>query len=283
MPVPEDEVHLWYAAADRLDPLTLSRCRELLSPDEVARWQGFRFEHDRHEYLVAHVLVRSVLSSYVGISPGDWRFQAGPHGKPEVQVGRGVPPLRFNLSHTRGLAAVAVAGGGEVGADVEWLGQPVGPDLARWALAEAEYLALQEAPGPDWARTFFSVWTLKEAYLKACGLGLSRSLQDFAFTLSPGEAPRIEFRERGLDDPSRWLFWQDWTCPGYCAAVAVRRTDGGPRRPMRLVSYQADLAAGLGGAAGSAGAWPRNRVVILPAQASGECGTSCPQNLPNGG
>jgi hypothetical protein len=90
------------------------------------------------------------------------------------------------------------------------------------------------------------------------------------------------FREPGLDDPSRWLFWQDWICPGYCV-VAVRRPDGNPHRPLALVSYQADLLAGPGGVACPAEASPGNREVIWPAQASEGCGPCCPEGLPDGG
>jgi 4'-phosphopantetheinyl transferase len=241
MGMPEDEVHLWYAGMEQLDGATAVTCRHLLSPDELARWKRFHFERDRDEFLVAHALLRLVLSTYALTSPGEWRFAAGPHGKPAVDPSAGQPLLPFSLSHTRRLAAVAVTAGADVGADVEWLGRPVGPDLAEWALAEAEQRQLREAPPELRGRTFFSLWTLKEAYLKACGLGLSLPLKDFAFTLGPGLSARVQFTRRVADVASRWLFWQDQSLPDHCAAVAVRRPDGAGRPPS-LVVYQADLA-----------------------------------------
>jgi 4'-phosphopantetheinyl transferase len=253
MRLDKNEVHLWYAATGHFDFSTYSSCRELLSPDELARCDRFRIETNRHEYAAAHALLRAVLSTYAPIRPKDWRFTAGPHGKPELLPSAPTPQLHFNLSHTQGLAAVVVTGKGDVGVDVEWLGRSVEPRLARSVLADAEYLELERVNGAEWARTFFSFWTLKEAYLKACGLGISWSLADFSFAFNPGQAPRIHFTTRVPDVASRWLFWQDWTNAGHCAAVALRRPDGDAGRPPSLVVYQTDpsqLNAAMPGAVG---------------------------------
>jgi 4'-phosphopantetheinyl transferase len=246
MQLGEDEVHLWYAVPGRVtDGGLLAHCGRLLSPDEAARRGRFRFEEDRHLYLISHALVRSVLSRYAPVAPALWRFTAGPHGKPEIQGPAGAPPLRFNLSHTHGLAAVAVTRHCAVGADVEHVDRPVEPGLARVALAEPERGQLEGAAGDAWAETFFSFWTLKEAYLKACGLGLSHSLQEFGFHLTPGRPPRIQFSGPVRDDPDHWQFWQDRTHPRHCGAVAVRR-EGRPA--LSLAVFQADLAAWAGDA-----------------------------------
>jgi 4'-phosphopantetheinyl transferase len=91
----------------------------------------------------------------------------------------------------------------DAGVDVEWLGRPVGWELARSVLFDTEYLQLQQVPGAECAaRTFLGFWTLKEAYLKACGLGLSRSPEDFSFSLSPCNTSRIHFTERVPDAAS---------------------------------------------------------------------------------
>jgi 4'-phosphopantetheinyl transferase len=244
MQIGEDEVHLWYEVPERVtDGGLLEYCSRLLSPDEVARRERFRFEEHRHQYLISHALVRSVLSRYAPVAPERWRFTAGPRGKPEIQGPAGAPSLRFNLSHTRGLAAVAVTRSCAVGADVEHMDRPVEPGLARVALADLELRQLERAAGDAWAETFFSFWTLKEAYLKACGLGLFSSLQEFGFLLTPGRPPRIEFSGRARDDPDVWQFWQDRTHPRHCGAVAVRR-EGRPT--LSLAVFQADLAAWAG-------------------------------------
>jgi 4'-phosphopantetheinyl transferase len=244
MELREDEVHLWYEVPERVtDGGLLASCGRLLAPEEAARRERFRFEEDRHLYLVAHALVRSVLSRYAPVAPAQWRFTAGPHGRPEIQGPAEAPPLRFNLSHTRGLAAVAVTRSCAVGADVENMDRPVEPGLARVALAEMERRQLRRVAGDAWAETFFAFWTLKEAYLKACGLGLAHSLQEFGFLLTPGRPPRLQFSGRERDDPDGWQFWQDRTHPRHQGAVAVRR-EGRPA--LSLAVFQADLAAWAG-------------------------------------
>ncbi|HEX8201268.1 MAG TPA: 4'-phosphopantetheinyl transferase superfamily protein, partial [Isosphaeraceae bacterium] len=152
-------------------------------------------------------------------------------------------PLRFNLAHTRGMAAVAVARDCAVGVDVEHLERAVEPGLARVALADLEIRQLEGLKGTAWAEAFFAFWTLKEAYLKATGAGLFYPLQEFGFHLAPGRPPRIEFTDRVRDDPEHWQFWQDRTHPRHQGAVAVRR-EGRPA--LSLAVFRADLAAWVG-------------------------------------
>jgi 4'-phosphopantetheinyl transferase len=232
LPLHINQVDLWYAIGP-LGQAAAERCRRWLGSDELARYTSFRLERDRYDYLLAHGLLRAVLSLYVPLPPGQWRFRPGPFGKPEIDA-PGLSWLRFNLSHTFDLAAVAVSSGREIGVDVEYQQRPVEPDLARAALAGKEYRQLQQSARRDWRQAFFDFWTLKEAYLKACGLGLTRSLQDFAFVLSPGRSPRIEFGSSVDDCPERWQFWQHRPFAAYRAAVAVCRPSDDEPSPSAL-------------------------------------------------
>src|SRR5215813_3615442 len=90
----------------------------LLSADEQRRHDRFAFAEDRRDYAAAHALLRRRLSAAVPIPPESWAFEAAPDGKPRLSTAcRLDAPLSFNLSHTRGLVACAVAPGVDVGID----------------------------------------------------------------------------------------------------------------------------------------------------------------------
>src|SRR4051794_4279939 len=93
---------------------TLSMQRALLgrlSEAERARHARFRFDDDRHTYLVAHALVRSALAQLAGVEVGALGFVSGEHGRPEISAPAAALAFRFNLSHTRGLVACAFSRG----------------------------------------------------------------------------------------------------------------------------------------------------------------------------
>jgi 4'-phosphopantetheinyl transferase len=223
-----DEVHCWGVELDRVtEPRLLAAYQTLLDEGERVRWQRFRFEKHRHQFLVSHALVRVTLSRYAPVPPAAWRFVMNAYGRPEIV---GAPSwLRFNLSHTDGMAICAVALDTEVGADVEdseRSGQTV--EIAESFFAPSEVAALRALPAERQRERFFDYWTLKEAYIKARGAGLSLPLDQFAFHLEPGRSPRISFDPRMVDDPESWLFVQLRFSERHPAAVAVRRARGLP-------------------------------------------------------
>ncbi len=224
-----DEVHLWVVEPERVrEPRLLSAYLGLLDAGERERRLRFRFEKHRHQFLVSHALVRVTLSRYAPVPPEDWRFVTNAYGRPEL-VGEGLPRLRFNLSHTDGMAVCAVALDVDVGADVEDSqrpGQTV--ELADSFFSRSEVQALRSLPVERQRERFFDYWTLKESYIKARGAGLSLPLDQFAFHLEPGRPPRISFDPRLVDDPETWQFVQVRLSPEHPAAVAVRRTRGLP-------------------------------------------------------
>ena len=191
-------------------PALLSRYRELLEPAETARLDRFRFEKDRHSFLVSHALLRTVLSEFTGTDAASLQFAAGEHGKPYLDSTRlqSTAPLAFNLSHSGSYAAVAVRQGqAALGVDIEFhRAERRFAELSRRYFADSEVRALDAEPGHAMMGRFYDIWTLKEAYLKARGTGLQLPLEDFAFAFS---ADRLDFNARpDLDDcPQRWRFW----------------------------------------------------------------------------
>lgn len=225
-PLPDGEAHVWLARTDRFtEPSALDACRRLLSGEEAERCGRFHFERDRHLYLVAHAMVRHVLAGYLGIAPCHLRFSTNAYGRPELVRGPGMPDLRFNLSHTRGLAALIVNLVHGCGIDVE--AERRSSDLAALAasvLSPPELQAFRHLPESDRPHAFLRYWTLKEAYIKARGLGLSLPLSRFSFEIR--EKIAIQFHAGIDDNPSGWQFSQEFLGPGHVLAVAIRHGAG---------------------------------------------------------
>jgi len=224
-----DEVHVWLAWTDAVDPVADARCATLLSAEERARHDRFHFERDRQLYRVAHALVRTSLSRYAPVAPAAWRFVATPHGRPELLPGNGGVPLRFNLSHTRGLVACVVSLAREVGVDVEAEERPGNPlDRVSDHFAPAEVAALRALPAAAQPTRFFTLWTLKEAYIKARGLGLAIPLDRFSFEVPASSSTpiTIAFTPPIDDDPASWHFESMQPGPRHFLACAARRRAG---------------------------------------------------------
>lgn len=231
-------------ATERASPTLVNPLRAVLSAEERTRADRFIRDADRSTYIVAHALARVRLSHHGPTAPADWRFDIGTHGCPSVVSSQaGTPPLAFNLSHTDGLVAVAVSRGRPVGVDVERVDRIVTEGVAERHFAPAEVADLRALPPPAQARAFFDYWTLKEAYIKARGLGLAIPLHAFAFTLDPPHPPVIRFAEGFDDRAERWAFHQAWPTPDHRLAVAAERHGAGV--VVRLVSLTLDALAAL--------------------------------------
>jgi 4'-phosphopantetheinyl transferase len=191
-------VHLWRIPVGAPDPAGLDAMARLLSPEERERAARFRFDEDRALFAASHAGLRRVLADCLGREPCELRFREGPHGKPELE-GESVG-LRFNLSHSGGLAVVAVARGIEVGVDVERiLPKPDLESVARhfFSPREVDGLEALEA-GTRRLRGFYACWTRKEALLKARGVGLSLPLDAFSVDPDPDlEQPGVVFDGNG--------------------------------------------------------------------------------------
>ncbi|HJU45097.1 MAG TPA: 4'-phosphopantetheinyl transferase superfamily protein [Vicinamibacterales bacterium] len=234
--LPLNAVHVDLVHTDGADAWAQHEAyRALLSKDEEERMARLIFERDRRRFLLTRALVRTMLSRYASVPPAQWSFIANVHGRPEIlDRPRGVPDLRFNLSHTEGLIACAVTIGREVGVDVEHIGRRLTHDVAGRFFAPREVSDLKALPDDQQHKVFFDYWTLKEAYIKARGFGLALPLGDFAFTLSPPSPPSITFEPTLDDDPSTWQFFQDWPTPQHRLGLAVRRD--GTDLPVRIRS-----------------------------------------------
>ena len=222
-PFDDRQIDLWYVFSEKIDdPHLFDEYRRRLPRDEMEQEQRFVFEKSRLQFLLSRVLVRSVLSYYAGNDLRAWEFARNAYGKPSVATPAGLP-LEFNLSHTAGLVVCAVSLGRDVGVDVEDLkAASDNLHLARRYFAAAETAALEALPPEEQPDAFLRFWTLKEAFIKARGMGLSIPLSDFAFSLYRDRPPAISLKLHDREDPSDWQFASLALDSRYQLAVAVR-------------------------------------------------------------
>jgi len=223
-PNPGEElpVTLW-----TLDPQILSEGRfletglSLLDSTETARYQRLLLSEARTLFAAAHILTRLVLSErYPAVSPRDWRFDANPHGKPFIPKGLLPDPPEFNLAHTPGLAILVIAPV-PLGVDAENVRRQVRSmdSLARSFFSTLEAAELAALSEPARTQRFFEIWTLKEAYLKAGGIGIAEGLNHFHFRVRDESATIVFVDGRPAGD---WWFRSLRLAPDWRAAVAVR-------------------------------------------------------------
>jgi 4'-phosphopantetheinyl transferase len=226
--LPEAEAHVWLANPDRIhEPVQLERCLALLAPDERERHGRLRREEARREFLVAHALARVTLSRYAPVPPEAWSFSVGEHGRPELSGPDQAARLRFNLSHTRGMVACAVIRELDIGVDVESAARRVRHrELAERFFGEDEVRALRALAPESQLGRFLELWTLKEAYLKARGRGISIPLRGFQFRLSDSGPPRIRFDPaRVRDEAASWQLALYHPKRSHTLALAIHRPD----------------------------------------------------------
>ena len=200
-----EEVQVRYVLTDQVTDVEVSEAFRILSVDERHCAERFRFARDRLAYVVAHGLLRCTLSAFVDIPPEAWAFNKSAHGKPALAVQSFAPNLSFNLAHTDGLVACVVSRQGSVGVDVECLDRRVEVlKLARRYFSATEARALEGCAEADRHVRFFDLWTLKEAYVKGLGTGLSHPLSTFSFVLDVPAS--IRFEPPHETEASMWRF-----------------------------------------------------------------------------
>jgi 4'-phosphopantetheinyl transferase len=161
------DVHIWYVALDDLDAGSFT---DVLSEDERERAARYRFDRDRHEFVISRGLLRQVLCIYSEGTPDCLSFRYGASGKPALQEGP-----HFNVSHAGGAVLIAVSCL-QVGVDLERVEPTIDWEgIARHSLSVAECSYIRGQIPALRLKAFFRCWTRHEAYAKACGAGLART------------------------------------------------------------------------------------------------------------
>ncbi len=213
-----DVVNVWIRTLQASSAMERA-CYEVLTSEERERAARFRIERPRNDFILTRGTLRSLLAGYIGVTPQELSFRYTAHGKPLLN---GQSDLRFNVSHTDGLALIAVVKAREIGVDVEKIS--AAPDVRKLAerfFSIQERRSLEPLSGDELQAAFFRCWTRKEAYVKARGEGLSLPLHQFDVSVAPNESRALLATRPDPSEAGRWTLQDLPVSHGYVAAVAV--------------------------------------------------------------
>jgi 4'-phosphopantetheinyl transferase len=215
----QNEIHVWRAYVDR-ECAASRRWETELVPDELTRAARFVFPLDRDRFIVRRAILRTIVGRYMQRLPADVRFVYDPHGKPKLRLSGSDIPIRFNVSHSQGLAVYALAYDREIGVDIEAIRTDTrGEDIAAAFFSPKELTEFRSLGQDQRHEAFFLWWTRKEAYMKALGGGLTISLDSFNVSLTPGMPDRLETADGG-----RWVLRSFQPGDGYAGAAHSTKT-----------------------------------------------------------
>lgn len=213
------DVDIWIFSLT-VAPNVVGPLSAILAPDELARAERFLVDANRTGYVVGRGRLRQILAQYLSLPARELRFAYGDAGKPCLV--ESLPrPLHFNLSHSGGLAALAVCTECPVGVDIEEI-RTITDKLAERYFSAVEVGAIAALPPEQQTVGFFRCWTRKEAVVKAVGGGLNIPLKSFVVSVEDESHP--ELMRADASSPiaqSRWKLFDFSPASGFAGAVAV--------------------------------------------------------------
>ncbi len=212
------EIHLWQIC---LNNFSAKQLFSWLDPSEQTRAERFKTDILSHRYIVAHAAMRDILAKYLGGSAASLDLVQALHQKPLIRPKANQPELHFSLSHSHEVAMLAVSQTWVVGVDIEHI-RPIADvtQLAKRFFATSEYELLQQSSKAQQLALFFKIWTAKEAFLKANGLGISNYLKQFSITLNHEQEP-IGIEQAKISTEA-WTLHRLVTILGYESTLAVK-------------------------------------------------------------
>jgi 4'-phosphopantetheinyl transferase len=213
------EAHLWLVSTDNLPETSDEKLLLQLSPEEQIHYNALRMPKVKREYLITRALVRNALSYYADVAPLEWEFVKDQHGRPHLTQQFSKLKLNFNITHSRGAVACLIACGHQLGVDIEPLNRKADfVDIAENVLTSFEQTALNEMQKCDGASKidFLHYWTLKEAYSKALGLGLSMHFKDIVCVFDCVEPDGFAALQK-----EKWQFLQAPILNNHLLAIAI--------------------------------------------------------------
>lgn len=173
----EHQVDIWQFPLNKLwkDALVI------LNSIEQKRAARLYFDKHRNRFIAAHAFLRTIISRYLkNKNPNALEFSENKYGKPILNNNQ--QNLEFNLSHSDDIGLLAIGKHHHLGVDVECFSAREYLNLAEYMFSQKELLAIKNINANMQPLVFFNIWAQKEAFIKACGMGLSYPTQDFDVT-----------------------------------------------------------------------------------------------------
>ena len=219
--ITDSDLHIWRACLSGSVP-ELSYFDSILSPDEKARAERFYFERDRNRYIFGRGILRTLLGGYLQVQASKITFVYGPHGKPAIESVRSNKSLQFNLAHSNDWAVYAFGWDHPLGIDLEHIRpMPDVDELAERFFSASERVLIHSLSGDQKWETFFSIWTCKEAFLKATGSGLTLPLDQFEVSPRADGGMKLTSISGNSKPADRWRLETFKPIADYQSAIAV--------------------------------------------------------------
>ena len=217
----QNDVHIWCICMNQFDnhvePMT-----SILSPIELQRAERFRYPHHRRRYIVFHGLLRKLLADYTKIESDKIIFRYNQYGKPFLSKRTCEEKIRFNISHSNEYALFAFAYEREIGVDIQQIYEIADMDkVAEQIFSPNEITFLQLLSNSEKKEAFFQLWTRKEAYIKATGLGFSAELVSIDISSNLLNSSLQISTGNCSADSNGWIVHDLNPVPGYAAAFAI--------------------------------------------------------------
>lgn len=242
-------IEVWSAEASAGQPGELERrCTSWLTDEERQRAMRFRKDTSRNQHIVGRGMTRKLLtdSASESFEPSQIVLSFTPHGKPFVSSPQELA-CPFNVAHTDSMVLFANCprnlypqnGVVTIGVDVERISRRTDTALAQRYFAAPEVDYVFDHRDPEHQRAaFLRVWTLKEAFIKAIGTGLTMPLGDFAFENIDSPRPRVRMLSPALGDGQQWQFLTFAPAEGFVAALAIDTSPGVGAAALRLRRFE---------------------------------------------
>ena len=215
-----NEIHVWRVFLDQT-AFCLQSLQQTLSIDEQTKAERFYFKKDQEQFIVGRGALRAILSRYLDISPSGLKFGYNLYGKPFLVPTQGGTTLRFNLSHSDGMALIAFSKNRDIGIDIERIRTDFPCQQIANFFSPLENAVFRSLPEHLQNKAFFTCWTRKEAYIKAVGKGLSIPLDRFDVAFAPGEPAALLHFQDNPQEISRWSLIELIPGSDMVAALAV--------------------------------------------------------------
>lgn len=216
-----NEVHIWRSSlSSNVD--ILDSYLQTLSNDEITRANSFYFKKDKICYIAARGILRNILGRYNHIKPKTIKFIYSKLGKPYLITKQNNQNLYFNISHSRNYLLCTITKNTDIGVDIEHCQNISNLDeVAAYLLSEHEYIDLQNLFNDKKHDYFYKVWTLKEAFVKTLGIGLSCDLRQIR--IEHLQDNNFKIFQNGKINDDRWTLQTFLSYHNYSSAFATKQ------------------------------------------------------------
>lgn len=181
-----NQIHIWRIDTNSPNIEIGDLYENVLSSDERERALRLRSENDKNRFIITRAELRNSLSKYLKVRPADIDFTYNQYGKPSIKSEHNPANIKFNVTHSNTLVLYAITQNREVGIDLEYVREVSNSErIVKRYFSEEDGKFYHSQSEGNKKLAFFKLWTRKEAYSKARGMGIGLPGKKFDLSLTP--------------------------------------------------------------------------------------------------